>query len=63
MTTFTLFSAMSFKTYGRIKLTKELITLTIINKFNDSGKTLQEIIEYFLIQHCLDSLKQQKNTL
>jgi len=59
MTTFTLFSAMSFVALCRIKLKQELITLTIINKFNDSGKTLQEIIEYFLIQHCLDSFKQQ----
>ena len=63
MTTFTLFFAMSFTTIQNIKLIKELITLNIINKFNDNGKTLQQIIEYYLIQYCLGSIEMQRNNI
>lgn len=27
--------------------------MNITSKFNDNGKTLQQIIEYFLIEYCL----------
>lgn len=31
--------------------------MKIINKFDSKGKTLQEIMEYFLIQYCLGSIE------
>lgn len=28
--------------------------MKIVNVFNDNGKTLQEIIEFYLIKYCLE---------
>lgn len=28
--------------------------MTIINNFKENGKSLQEIIEYFLVKYCLE---------
>ncbi len=37
--------------------------MKIVNVFNENGKTLQEIIEFYLIEYCLEASKNQNSNL
>jgi hypothetical protein len=34
--------------------------MNIVNIFDEKGKPLQEIIEYYLIQYCIQSIENKK---